>query len=107
MIDQHCQRCGGGGWVTTVGALCTDGKRRTVRCKCPACNYGNPEIEQACAKAVQDFIDAHHNPIVRQHLDEAERLRAVLRRIVSTHGYSDDTFDAIRHEAAVALGEKP
>lgn len=133
MIDQHCERCGGTGWITTEGMLCTDNKRRTVRCKCPACNCGDPEREADCARAVQEFIDAHHNPIVAEKNAEITRLceqvanlkamredmateinrlggvafamRQALTEIAHTHGYSDNTMDNLRHMARQALSE--
>lgn len=135
MIDQHCQRCGGSGWICTPNALCTDNVRRMVRCKCPACNCGNAERENDCARAVQDFIDAHHNPIVAEKNIEITRLceqvanlkamredmateinrlggvafsmRQALTEITHTHGYSDDTMDAIRATALRILGDHP
>lgn len=64
MTNEPCQRCGGSGWITTPNALCTDNKTRTVRCKCPVCNHGNAERENDCARAVDEFIQSHHNPIV-------------------------------------------
>lgn len=79
-MTNQCERCNGSGWVTMANALCTDDKRRAVRCKCPACNCGPPEVENECARAVQEFIQSHHNPIVAEKNAEIDRLWNEVRK---------------------------
>lgn len=102
MSHEPCQRCGGSGWITTPNALCTDNKTRTVRCKCPVCNHGNAERENDCARAVDEFIQSHHNPIVAGKNAEISAMASRLATIEADKIAAHEVIRLLREECRKA-----
>ena len=102
MINEPCPRCGGSGWITTPNALCTDNKTRTVRCKCPVCNHGNAERENDCARAVDEFIQSHHNPIVAGKNAEISAMAARIATLEAEKIAAHEVIRLLRDECRAA-----